>query len=120
MPAAGTLDVLIVSLGSTEGLRRADLELHDSLLRAGASVELARAAPPPAARTLMLTDLLWARAARAAAVAALGRWGGAVRAVIYSSTTAAPLWPRPGVIRFDATSSANRPGRHGLWQRPLE
>jgi hypothetical protein len=41
-------------------------------------------------------------------------------AVIYSSTTAALLWPRPGAIRFDAVSRANRPGRHGLWQRPLE
>jgi glycosyl transferase family 1 len=40
--------------------------------------------------------------------------------VIYSSTTAALLWPRPGAIRFDAPSAGNRPGRHGLWQRPLE
>jgi glycosyltransferase involved in cell wall biosynthesis len=40
--------------------------------------------------------------------------------VIYSSTTAALLWPRPGAIRFDAPAAANRPGRHGLWQRPLE
>ena len=40
--------------------------------------------------------------------------------MIYSSTTAALLWPRPGAIRFDAPSAGNRPGRHGLWQRPLE
>jgi glycosyltransferase involved in cell wall biosynthesis len=40
--------------------------------------------------------------------------------VIYSSTTAALLWPLPGAIRFDACAAANRPGRHGLWQRPLE
>jgi hypothetical protein len=39
---------------------------------------------------------------------------------VYSSTTAALLWPLPGAIRFDATSRGNRPGRHGLWQRPLE
>jgi glycosyltransferase involved in cell wall biosynthesis len=25
-----------------------------------------------------------------------------------------------GAIRFDALSAANRPGRHGIWQRPLE
>src|ERR1035437_1790691 len=31
-------DVLIVSLGSTEGLRRADAELQDSMRRAGARV----------------------------------------------------------------------------------
>ncbi len=42
------------------------------------------------------------------------------RAVIYSTTTAALLWPLPGAIRFDAPAAANRPGRHGLWQRPLE
>jgi glycosyltransferase involved in cell wall biosynthesis len=40
--------------------------------------------------------------------------------VIYSTTTAALLWPRVGAIRFDALAAANRPGRHGLWQRPLE
>ena len=34
--------------------------------------------------------------------------------------TAALLWPRPGAIRYDAPAAANRPGRHGLWQRPLE
>jgi glycosyltransferase involved in cell wall biosynthesis len=40
--------------------------------------------------------------------------------VIYSTTTAALLWRRPGAIRFDALAASNRPGRHGLWQRPLE
>src|ERR1700704_4004616 len=100
MQSAGALDVLIVSLGSTEGLRRPDLLLHESLSRAGVSVELARAERPPDTRTLMLTDLAWARAARAAALAALRRRRGAVGAVIYSSTTAALLWPRPGIVRF--------------------
>jgi glycosyltransferase involved in cell wall biosynthesis len=68
----------------------------------------------------MLTDLAWARAARAAASRALAEQGLPPRAIIYSSTTAALLWPRPGAIRFDAPSAGNRPGRHGLWQRPLE
>jgi glycosyltransferase involved in cell wall biosynthesis len=115
------LDVLIVSLGSTEGLRRADRELHDSLERAGASVELVRARRPAQVRTLALTDLAWARSARAAALTALTE-PETLRtpAIIYSSTTAALLWPRRGAIRFDATSAGNRPGRHGLWQRPLE
>ncbi len=115
---ADGIDVLIVSLGSTGGLRAADEELLDSLRRAGASAEMARARPPREVRTLMLTDLAWARAARTAAREALART--AARAVIYSSTTAALLWPRPGAIRFDAPAAANRPGRHGLWQRPLE
>jgi len=116
--AGGGLDVLIVSLGSTAGLRDADEELAASLRRAGARVEVAPAARPAPVRTMALTDLAWARAARAAALEAL-RTDGA-RRVIYSTTTAALLWPRPGAIRFDATAAGNRPGRHGFWQRPLE
>jgi hypothetical protein len=115
------VDVLIVSLGSTEGLSRADQELRDSLVRAGARVELARARPPAPKRTLMLTDLAWARAARAATVERLALAPElAPSAIVYSSTTAALLWPRAGAIRFDAPASGNRTGRHGLWQRPLE
>ena len=112
------LDVLIVSLGSTGGLRAVDDELLASLRRAGASAEIARARAPRRMRTLMLTDLAWALAARRAAREALAREQ--ARAVIYSTTTAALLWPRSGAIRFDALAAANRPGRHGLWQRRLE
>ncbi|HXD55230.1 MAG TPA: glycosyltransferase [Solirubrobacteraceae bacterium] len=111
-------DVLIVSLGSTAGLRAADEDLAASLRRAGASVRVAAAVPPGAVRTLPLTDLLWARAARAAALDAIREE--APGAVIYSTTTAALLWPLRGAIRFDAPAAGNRPGRHGLWQRPLE
>ena len=119
--AAHAVDVLIVSLGSTEGLRTADEELEDSLQRAGARVALARPLPPTAIRTLMLTDLVWARAARAATAHMLHQLQRSPpRAIVYSSTTAALLWPRPGAIRFDAPAAGNRPGRHGLWQRPLE
>jgi hypothetical protein len=110
------MDVLLVSLGSTAGLRRADDDLAAALRRAGASVEVARAEAPRAVRTLALTDLAWARAARRAAAPLAGE----ARAVLYSSTTAALLWPRPGAIRYDALAAANRPGRHGVWQRPLE
>jgi glycosyltransferase involved in cell wall biosynthesis len=118
--AADRLDVLIVSLGSTQGLRTADEELRASLERAGARAAVARALAPAPTRTLMLTDLAWARAARAATVRALSEQRSPPRAIVYSSTTAALLWPRPGAIRFDAPSAGNRPGRHGLWQRPLE
>ncbi len=70
---------------------------------------------------MMLTDLAWAYAARRAAKDVLDRVKDRPpRSVIYSTVTAALLWPRPGAIRFDATAAANRPGRHGLWQRPLE
>jgi glycosyltransferase involved in cell wall biosynthesis len=118
MAAKPAVDVLVVSLGSTGGLRRADEELAGSLRRAGASVAVVAAAPPRQVRTLALTDLTWALAARRAARAELARW--TPRAVIYSSTTAALLWPRAGAIRFDAPAAGNRPGRHGVWQRPLE
>ncbi len=113
------VNVLVVSLGSTGGLRAVDAELAGALGRAGASVALASATPPRRRlRTLAVTDLAWALAARRAASAALAEHEPG--AVIYSTTTAALLWPRPGAIRFDALSAANRPGRHGLWQRPLE
>jgi glycosyltransferase involved in cell wall biosynthesis len=118
MRAAGSVDVMVVSLGSTAGLRAADELLAGSLRRGGASVAVARADAPAPTRTLMLTDLAWARSARAAARRLLAQ--AEPRAVIYSTSTAALLWPRPGAIRFDALSAANRPGRHGLWQRPLE
>ncbi len=111
-------DVLLVSLGSTAGLRAADDELEAGLVRAGAGVRRVAAAAPREVRTFMATDLAWARAARKAAMDALAEEE--ARAVLYSTTTAALLWPRPGAIRFDALAADTRPGRHGLWQRPLE
>ena len=69
-------------------------------------------------RTLALTDLAWAHAARVAAGAGIARWQ--PRAVVYSTMGAALLWPQPGAIRYDAPAAANRPGRHGVWQRPVE
>jgi glycosyltransferase involved in cell wall biosynthesis len=112
------VDVLLVSLGSTAGLRAADAELAGSLERAGASVAVVTAARPRQLRTLALTDLAWARAARVAAARGLAHYE--PRAVVYCTTTAALFWPRPGAIRYDAPAAANRPGRHGVWQRPLE
>lgn len=112
------VDVLLVSLGSTGGLRVADDALADGLRRAGLSVEVVRAEPPREVRTFALTDLVWALAARRAAKAGIECH--APRVVIYSSVGAALLWPRPGVIRYDALMADNRPGRHGLWQRPVE
>jgi Glycosyl transferases group 1 len=111
-------DVLIVSLGSTGGWRASDPELAASIRRAGATAQVATAAPQRDVRTYALTDLLWARAARAAAQEAIAEH--APRAIVYSSTTAALLWPRPGAIRFDTLARDSRPGRHGLWQRPVE
>jgi hypothetical protein len=112
-------DVLLVGLGSTHGLRAAEDELAGALRRAGAAALLVRARRPREVRTFALTDFGWARAARRATVEALAEHP-APGAVLYLTTTAALLWPRPGAIRFDAPAAANRPGRHGIWQRPLE
>jgi glycosyltransferase involved in cell wall biosynthesis len=106
-------DVLIVSLGTTAGLRTADDALLGALQRAGASATLHRVeVPSRLPPTMALQDLVLARHARDAVDEA--------RAVVYSTTTAALRWPRPGAIRFDALSAANRPGRHGIWQRRVE
>src|SRR5918999_2227099 len=111
-------DVLLVCLGGTAGLRAADDALAASMRRAGASVALARVARAREPRTFALTDLAWAVPARRAAAAAVR--GARPRAIVYSSSTAALLWPEPGAIRFDAPAAGNRPGRHGVWQRPVE
>jgi hypothetical protein len=111
-------DVLIVALGGTAGLRASDDAFAASLQRAGASVALARVAAAREPRTFALTDLAWAVPARRAAARALR--DARPRAIVYATTTAALLWPEPGAIRFDSPAAANRPGRHGLWQRPVE
>ena len=108
-------DVLLVSLGGTTGLREADAELAGALERAGASVEVASVPRVREWRTMAGIELAWALSARRATEGA-----GEARAVLYSSTTAALLAPRPGAIRFDAPAAGNRPGRHGVWQRPVE
>jgi hypothetical protein len=113
--AVASTDILLVSLGGTHGLRDADQELAASLRRAGATVEVATAAGVREWRTLAAIELAWALSARRATQQAPD-----ARAVIYSSTTAALLAPRPGAIRFDAPAHGNRPGRHGVWQRPVE
>jgi glycosyltransferase involved in cell wall biosynthesis len=110
-------DILVVALGGTAGLRASDDAFVGALRRAGASVALARVAAAREPRTLALTDLAWAVPARRAARRALAA---RPRAIVYATTTAALLWPEPGAIRFDSPAAANRPGRHGIWQRPVE
>ena len=112
------IDVLLVSLGSTHGWRVADAALAASIERGGATVRTVSAERPRETRTFALTDLGWALAARRAAKDALAEEE--PRAIVYSTSTAALLAPRPGAIRFDALAAGNRPGRHGIWQRRLE
>ena len=111
-------DVLLVSLGATYGWRVSDAALADSMRRAGATVEVVTAQRPREVRTFALTDLAWALAARRAAKQGIEQH--APRAIVYSAATAALLAPRPGAVRFDALHAGNRPGRHGVWQRPRE
>jgi Glycosyl transferases group 1 len=114
---AGT-DVLVVTVESTTGWRSSSSGLTAAIRRAGASAELIRTPPVREVRTFMLTDLVQARAARAAAAAAIATHR--PRAIVYCSITAALLWPRPGAVWVDSLAAENRPGRHGLWQRPVE
>lgn len=111
-------DVLLVSLGSTAGLRAADEALAAALRRAGAEVAVVGARAPREVRTLVATDLVWARAARVAATRGIAAHR--PRAIVYGAMGAALWWPEPGAIRFDAPMAANRPGHDGLWQRPVE
>jgi glycosyltransferase involved in cell wall biosynthesis len=111
-------DVLVVALGGTAGLRASDDALAGAMRRGGATVVLARVAAAREPRTFALTDLAWAVPARRAAARALRE--ARPRAIVYATTTAALLWPEPGAIRFDSPAAANRPGRHGIWQRPVE
>jgi hypothetical protein len=112
------VDVLIVALPTTAGWRGAVPALADAIERAGASVAVVAAAPTREVRTFMATDLLQARAARVAAQAGVAAHR--PRALVYASATAGLLGPRPGAIWFDSPAAQNRPGRHGLWQRPVE
>lgn len=118
MTATSRVDVLVVALESTPGWRAAARELVGSLERAGASVATEGTGRVPRVRTFALTDLVEARAARRACQRGVAKHE--PRSVIYCSVTAALLWPRPGAIWLDSTATENRPGRHGVWQRPAE
>ncbi|HMJ03436.1 MAG TPA: glycosyltransferase [Conexibacter sp.] len=118
---AAEVDVLVVALPTTAGWRGAVPALAAAIERAGARAAVATAGgqdPIPEVRTFMATDLVQARAARRAAVRGIAAHR--PRALIYASATAALLGPRPGAIWFDSPAAQNRPGRHGLWQRPVE
>jgi glycosyltransferase involved in cell wall biosynthesis len=118
---AGTVDIGLVSLGTTPGLRRADAALADQVRAAGATCAVVPVRVGGLAgklrRNAAVTDLVEAAAARHAARAL------DARAVIFSSVTAALLQRTPSVpwaVRFDSTAALNRPGRSGAWQRARE
>ena len=110
--------MLVVGLGATSGWRTSTAELSGAIARSGARVQTVVTARPPAVRTFALTDLVQALAARQACERAIARYQPA--AIVYCSITAALLWPRPGAVWIDSIAAENRPGRHGIWQRPVE
>ncbi len=107
-----------MSIDSTGGWTVAARELEGAFAAAGATVVLAGTGPPPRVRTFAATDLVEAWMARRTAQAALRAHR--PRAVVYCSIVASLLWPAPGAIWLDVPAAGNRPGRHGIWQRPVE
>ncbi len=108
-------ELYVVAAGGTAGWNVSGQELAAALERCGVSAALVPVAPVAQVRTLVATDFVQARAARRAAASVA-----AGVPLVYCSVTAALLWPRPGAIWLDTPAAANRPGRHGLWQRPVE
>jgi glycosyltransferase involved in cell wall biosynthesis len=115
------VDVALLSLGTTLGLRHADDALAELLEEAGLSCRLVRVrfgASGRLRRQITAIDVVEGLAARRAARATRG-----ARAVIVSGATTALLLRRPEVpwaIRFDSPTALNRPGWSGAWQRARE
>jgi glycosyltransferase involved in cell wall biosynthesis len=119
VPVSGRADIALVSLGTTMGWRRADEGFAELVREAGASCQVVPVRIGTAGRlrrTMALTDLVEAAAARRSAT------GIRARAVVYSSVTAALLQRPPGpyAVRFDTLAALNRPGLGGAWQRRRE
>jgi hypothetical protein len=117
-------EILLISLGTTIGLRAGDQELARMLRQGGASVEIAQVrigAAGALRRAYPVTDLVEATAARRTLRQALR--GARPRAVIFSSTTSSLLCGRidlPYAVRLDAPSCLNRPGARNALQHALE
>jgi glycosyltransferase involved in cell wall biosynthesis len=106
-------DLLLVSLGTTRGLRVADAAFVEQAREVGASVEAVAVrigALGPLRRGYPVNDLVEAAAARRALREALGR---RPRAVVFSTVTASLLRPPldiPYAVRLDSPAALNRPG----------
>jgi hypothetical protein len=118
-------DLLVVSLGTTHGLRIADSILVEALRAAGASVEAISVrigATDRLRRGYPVNDLVEAIAARRALSGALSI-GRRPRAVVFSTTTSALLADHDGLpyaVRLDSPAAINRPGPHNAPVRALE
>ncbi|MBV9001282.1 MAG: glycosyltransferase, partial [Solirubrobacterales bacterium] len=107
-------DVLLVSLGTTRGLRLSDAQLVTMLRQAGVSVEAVATRigfTNALRRGYPVNDLVEAVAARRALAAGLRRYR--PRSLVVSTTTAAFLIGDPGVpfaVWLDSPARLNRPG----------
>jgi hypothetical protein len=107
-------DLLLVSLGTTRGLRLADAQLVTMLREAGASVEAVATRigwTNALRRAYPVNDVVEAVAARRALAA--GMRAHRPRALVISTTTAALLIGDPGVpfaVWLDSPARLNRPG----------
>ena len=123
---AGRPDIVLVSLGTTIGLRVADEAFVRQVRAAGATCALAPVQIGVEGRlrvSMALTDAVEAVAARRAARGVVGTGAGPrAGAIVYSSVTAALLQPTraPAAVRFDAIAAQNRAGAGGAWQRRRE
>jgi hypothetical protein len=117
-------DILILSLGTTRGLRVADALLVALIEEAGASAEavtLRFGAAGKLRRGYPVNDIVEAVAARRALAGALAR--DRPRALLFSTTTAALLADPGGLpyaVRLDAPAALNRPGLRNAPVRALE
>lgn len=117
-------DIVLLSLGTTRGLRTADAAFAAMLREAGASVAVAGVRVGAAGRLRRFypaTDLVEIVAAARAAATALERHD--PDAVVFATTGAAMLAPigdRPYAVRFDSPAALNRPGRRNAIQHALE
>jgi glycosyltransferase involved in cell wall biosynthesis len=115
------VDVALLSLGTTLGLRRADDALAELISEAGASCRMVRVkfgATAKLRRQITVIDVVEGLAARRAQRATQD-----ARAVIVSSATTSLLLRRPHepwAVRFDSPTALNRRGAAGLWQRERE
>jgi glycosyltransferase involved in cell wall biosynthesis len=118
---SGRVDVALLSLGTTLGLRHADDALAELLAAAGLSCRVVRVrfgATGRLRRQITAIDVVEGLAARRAARATRD-----ARAVIVSGATTALLLDRPRVpwaVRFDSPTALNRQGWSGAWQRARE
>ena len=118
-------DVLVVSLGTTPGLRVADSLLISMLREAGAGAEaisVKLGATNALRRGYPVNDLVEAVAARRALARALATRA-RPRAVLFSTTTAAMLAASDGLpyaVRLDSPAALNRPGARNAPVRRLE